>query len=46
MPGLIPVKPLKGDEEDIRSRFGQRRGPLGEKIKTRRGWAEKKGETV
>lgn len=30
---LIPVKPLKDDEEDIRSRFRQRLGPLYEKIK-------------
>jgi pyrroline-5-carboxylate reductase len=30
---LIPVKPLKEDEEDIRSRFRQRLGPLYEKIK-------------
>jgi pyrroline-5-carboxylate reductase len=29
---LIPVKPLKEDEEDIRSRFRQRLGPLYEKI--------------
>ncbi len=30
---LIPVKPLKEDEEDIRSRFRQRLVPLYEKIK-------------
>lgn len=30
---LIPVKPLKDDEEDIRSRFRQRLQPLFEKIK-------------
>lgn len=30
---LIPVRPLKDDEEDIRSRFRQRLGPLYEKIK-------------
>jgi len=30
---LIPVKPLKDDEEDIRSRFRQRLGPLYEKIR-------------
>ena len=30
---LIPVKPLKDDEEDIRSRFRKRLGPLYEKIK-------------
>ena len=30
---LIPVKPLKDDEEEIRSRFRQRLGPLYEKIK-------------
>jgi len=30
---LIPIKPLKDDEEDIRSRFRQRLGPLYEKIK-------------
>ena len=30
---LIPVKPLKDDEEDIRSRHRLRLGPLWDKIK-------------